>query len=305
MVSRRQMIRGSVALGGVSMAGLSGCLGFGGSGGTTLEGWLVDPGRLPTDDNSYLIRALDLSAFAAQSDSFPREEWTEYRDDQLSSFEFTRLFAEDVDLLVTAGGGWLASGYNVVSGSIDPETVSSDLESSEYSLAREYEGFELYEREESQTAVALGSDVLIPVSAFEDDPLRSAELVIDTRDGDSRQYGAIVSEVGTVLSSASIGDWFFGQVTPGEPTEETNVEQGQFRDELGFGASMSIGSDTTEFEYVILFLDESAVVRQDIEDWTREADAFDRWREIDVDTSGNMATVTGQFPTAEIFEQIS
>lgn len=58
------------------------------------------------------------------------------------------------------------------------------------------------------------------------------------------------------------------------PFDETNIERGEFRDQVGLSRSIKIGEEDSEFEVVLAFLEDRTPRERDVEDWIRQDDLF-------------------------------
>ena len=303
MLSRRTVLNGGATLG---VAALAGC--FGSSGGSTAGGeeWLVAPVVFPGGRTSYETLVMSPSAFEDRASRLSEEGYDELRERVLGPFEFARLFPEDIDTAVEGGQGWdEGTGYTVLEGTVDPDELDRNLTSGEFGPLGSYEGFQLYEHDEDPAVVAVDTDVLIGVRDEESDepePEQFTEQIVDAGTGGGRRYTESVPEFERVLETIAVGDLFATTVAPEEPTEETDVEDGEFRNAIGRGISVDLNSENAAVELAVPFLDESDPNERELERWTRTADFFDRWRALEVEIDGEIASVTGTLPLRELLE---
>jgi len=306
MLPRRTVLKGGATLG---VAALAGC--FGSSGGSTAggEGWLVAPVVFPDGRTSYETLILSPSAFEDRANRLSQEPYDELRERVLGPFEFARLFPEDIDTAVEGGQGWdEGTGYTVLEGAIDPDELDRNLTSGAFGPLGSYEGFQLYEHDEDPVVIAVDTDVLIGVRDAESDepePEQFTEQIVDASTGEGRRYAEDVPEFGTVLETIGAGDLFAANVTPEEPTEETDAGEGEFQNAIGRGLSVELNSESGEIELAVPFLDESDPNERDLERWTRESEFFDRWRALEVGIEGEIATATGTLPLRELLEVLN
>lgn len=303
MVSRRSVLKGGAALGVTSVTGLSGCLGLGGGGGG-FQDWLVDPFLLAGEPERYFVYSIAMSSLDENADQFAREDYDNLRSFAIDRFGFTRLYADEVERVTLGRNGYQSGGFDVVQGGIDRETLGEDFRREEYRALEGYEGFDLYEYDEDvQNGAAVGDDTMaIAGSRGEADAVRVVESLVDTQRGEARSYADVDEDFESLMGATSPGDYLLAGTQ--EPTDETNAERGQFRNQVGFGQSATVNGEESELELVLTFLDERDVRERDIEDWTRASDAFRLWRDLEFELDGPVATVTATVPTRDLTDAL-
>ncbi len=297
MVSRRRILKMGAAVGVTSTIGLAGCLSsLTGGGASQVEEWLVDPRNLAGAPDQYPVMSLSPSTLDEYSTSFSRDDWGRIRDS--FEYDFTRFYADELDRVTT--GGW-SDGFNVIVGDIDAEELDDDLRQEGLRSRGEYDGFELYEHSDERWAAGvIDGTVVIAHDRREENPVVVVEDIIDTNNGERRDYRDVDADFDLLMDEASIGDLFFAMVE--EPTDETEPERGRFRNHVGIANTVTLGEDDSTAELVLTFLDERDPRERDIEDWTREADVFRFWRDIEIEIDEEVARIEGEVPTRDLLD---
>ncbi|WP_255193545.1 hypothetical protein [Natronobeatus ordinarius] len=280
-----------------STIGLAGCLSsLTGGGASQVEEWLVDPRNLAGAPDQYPVMSLSPSTLDEYSTSFSRDDWGRIRDS--FEYDFTRFYADELDRVTT--GGW-SDGFNVIVGDIDAEELDDDLRQEGLRSRGEYDGFELYEHSDERWAAGvIDGTVVIAHDRREENPVVVVEDIIDTNNGERRDYRDVDADFDLLMDEASIGDLFFAMVE--EPTDETEPERGRFRNHVGIANTVTLGEDDSTAELVLTFLDERDPRERDIEDWTREADVFRFWRDIEIEIDEEVARIEGEVPTRDLLD---
>lgn len=302
MVSRRQFLQTSAAIGAGTVTGLSGCLGLGSA---DVDEWFVEPAYLPGDRDSYTVASVSPSEFDSHSSEFDREDYSDFQEFYIDRYDFTRFYADEIDRIVQGGGGFTTGGYDVVLGEFDAETLMDDLQRDGLRSGGDYEGYELYEnepRDESPRPWAAGveDETFVAAGARTEDAnvLRVVEDLIDTKAGDNRRYQDVDSDFALLMEHSSIGDYFVAfQI---DPPEETNPEDGEFRDMVGVSQTIDLAEEDSDVALELAFQREYEPRETDLEVWTRENDLFQRWRDIEIEVSEGNATIGAKVLTRDL-----
>lgn len=297
MATRRDILK--TGTGGI--VGLSGCLNtsryLGDDETVGFREWLVDPRVL--DSDHYWTSTTMPSAIEDYSDTIHRDDWNAFRDELIDLFEFARFYPEDLDQVILYTPH--PTRVVVAEGDIDQERISDNLRREDYLPDREYEGFELYVNDNGGQAAAIDGDVIISGFTRELDPLRIVKFVIDATNGEERRYPEVDDDF-EVLVDASPGG-HLNSIATYDRVEETVPEHGRFRNQVGNAQATSINDEDSEATETLVFLDERDVIIREIEEWTRSADKFRLWRDIEVSTDGRIATVEGTIPTRDVLSE--
>ncbi|WP_418281181.1 hypothetical protein [Halorubrum sp. DTA98] len=250
------------------------------------------------------MRSTAPSSFDEHADELPREDWQSYRDSMVRNYDFTRLYADDIDRIVQGEGGYRGRGFDVVTGDLDAEDIEADLQRNEFRNVTEHEGYELYEHAEAdQVGTAMGVEdgtLLVAGGPNGGDAVRTVEDVIDAQIGEARRYAAVDSEFERLMEAATVRDYFIG-VTE-EPPDETNAERGRFRNQIGIAFSIGLDDGDSDLSMTVLFQDERDPRERDLEDWTRESDNFRLWRDIEISIEEEVARIDATIPTRDVLE---
>lgn len=301
MLPRRTILKSDATLGAASLTGMAGCLDTFESD-TDIQAWLADPFILPDQPNQYEVGSFAPATIDGYADELNRDAWRDIESEILDTFGFMRLFIEDIDRLIEANGGWGSDGYSVMVGDFDVDDIDRDLDREGFRVPREYGGYEVYEHEDAESAIAVSSSSLIGVTNDDDDPVRFTERVIDTNAGEERRYTDVEPAFEEFIDAVTVGDWFLGKIEPDDPEDETDIDDGEFRDAIGGSFSAELSSEESQAEVAVMFLDDRGPDERDLEDWTREDDLFNRWREIDIAVDGRFGFIRGEIRNRDLFD---
>ncbi|UIP01352.1 twin-arginine translocation signal domain-containing protein (plasmid) [Halobaculum sp. CBA1158] len=306
MPSRRDVLKGGAAVGAASVTGLSGCLGgVLGGGSSNFQNWLIDPYLLPGQPERYPVVSLSPSSLEEHSGEFDGDEWDQIRTFAVQRYQFTRLYADEVDRLTLGGGGYQGGGFEVTQGGFDGESVGEDLTRAEFRELQEYQSYSVYERDQDrQLGIGIDGGTMAAASSFGDaDAIRVLEDLIDVQRGEVRSYSEVNDTFGGLMDASTPGDVFTARIT-GDPADETDAESGQFRNQVGQSTSASVNGEDSDLELVLTFLSDRDPRERDLEEWTLN-DRFDLWRDIEISVDGASATVSGSVPTRDVFSAIN
>lgn len=290
-----------MAGGAIGLGALAGCLGDDSA--DELGSWLVDPFYLPGRPERYSVFWMSPEAFDDHADDLPRDEWNSVEEDILQPYDFTRLFTDEIESLTQGQGGYRGAGFDVVSGDFDGEDIEDDVRRTDLRNQGEYEGYELFGGGETGWGIAIEDGTFVMAGGDpENDPVDVLYDIIDTEEGDSDPYHEVDSDFEAVFEATDPGDLAFYSTR--EPADETIIERGRFRNQIGRSFSVHLGSDETELQFTFAFLDERDVMERDIEDWTREDDSLRPVRDIEFDYDDEIAQVTGEVRTRDLFETL-
>lgn len=303
MARRRDVLKGGAALGAASVTGLSGCLGVLGGGSGEFQNWLIDPYLLPGRPDRYGVVSLSPSSLEEHSGELDSDDWDSIRSYAVERYEFTRLYADEIDRVTRGSGGYQNGGFGVVQGSLDRESVGEDLRRADYRSLEDYQGYGIYEYDEdAQVGVALDGSTMATASSFGDaDAVRVVEDLVDVQRGEARSYGEVNDRFSALMDASSPGDIFYA--TTQDPTDETQPEQGRFRNQVGLSATASVNGEDSDLELVVSFLNDRDPRERDFEEWTR-ADRFRLWRDLEISIDGATATIQGTTMTRDVFEAL-
>jgi len=297
-LSRRSVLHWSGIIAGSSLAGCIGevPLGNGGYSAGAYRSWLVDPALL--DQDNYPVAFTSPSSAAEYSSALRREDWENYLRFAVDRFEFTRFLPEDLNQVINA-----FPNFSIAAGDFDIERLESDLRQNDFTPRREYEGYEIYLRSDERQAVGVSDNHIVFAYPPDPDPARVVRFIVDTNAGDERRYHEVDSDFETLTDTMTRGDILFS--TSRDRGEETDVENGKFRNSVAAGASYSLGDEETNVTFTLVFVDERDVVERDIEEWTRRGDNVSVLRDIDISVNGRVATVEGVVLTRDVSEVLT
>lgn len=305
MVVRRHVLKTS----GGALAALAGCVEryMGGSarGGPGADGfteWLVDP-AIANTGREPLVAQTAPATIAEHSRTIHRDDWDEYRESIAELVEFERFRPEELDQLLVYG--LYPAALFVLWGDFDRERITDRLRREDYLPGREHEDFELYRRDSDQEgeeqAVGVNDDTIVVAWPGEEGGgERIVEYAIDASIGEERTYTEVNADFDALQDASPTGHLM--TIDMFERHEETVVEQGQFRNAIGMAESYTLDDEESGAVLSILFLDERDVFIREIEDWTREHDAFLSWRGVEVSEDGRIVTVEGHVPTRDVLD---
>lgn len=239
--------------------------------------WAYDPDELSRD--SIVAMEIDISALLEAKPSYAEE----FRSDLTERYHES-LEAEEIDAVVSADDA------EILAGSFDPGAIIDEMSVSE---AEGYEGFDLYDDEESSVTVATDGDYLIrsepsPYQSF--DAREEIELLIDTNAGDAARL-ADESDFFAQLSGGNAdGDMEFVHVQTESVTESASDDAVVARRETA-----TIESAETTIEQRDLYKSEAGIDLDEIESRYQSADL-----ELDdISQDGRTVTIVFQVSTDE------
>lgn len=292
-ISRRRVLRasGTLAASG-AISSLAGCSGPGplGSGAEKYRNVLYDPRII--DRDHYFAGYFDVSGIFEHRQEFNRDFFESLRslDDPIPGLRF-----EEMGDLVTPG--LYVSGSRVVTGEYESDDIVTAVREADYSRAEDYEGYEIYERDGGAVGVS-DADIIRSRPAGSQSGTAMVKFVIDAKTGDVSRYHKVNSDFEELSGTLGAGHMTILGTT--EPTEETDAEAGQFRNNVGYGSKYDVNGEETDLQVVFVFLDERDVVVRDIETWTDNSSAFERAYDISVDENGRTATVSATMDTRDV-----
>lgn len=291
-MERRDILKTSGVLAAMGITGLAGCTGslpvVGGSDFDDVGGWLVAPELLDTEH--YEVTTTSPAAVEEVAEYMGESDWESYQEDFVD-VDFANPHPDEVTRYIQARG------YDVIVGDFDAERVGSSLESDEFSAGRSYEGYQLYEGPNEAAAHAVSDKTVVTVRGRED-PVETAQLVIDGAEGDAERYADRNQDFERLSDELSLGHLTFAGSH--SRFEETDVETGRFEDQVARGLSIDIGEDEADITIIAVFIDENAVIERDIEAYTEEGNDLDDWREVDYDIDGEIVTIEGTIRTRDL-----
>lgn len=287
--TRRTLLR----VGAVGIAGsLTGCLdrvqdtvpGFGGPG---YRDWLPDPRALGIDH--YSAAHVDVAEVDDNRREFERDFFDEVRtiDQWIPGIDF-----QDLDDLTFLDNTFVAAG------DFDADRVVDAVREQEYTYGSEYEGYEIYDRDE-QSAIGISDDRLVGVSyRGELSPALTIEIVVDAGAGDEDRYHEVDDDFASVTDELGTATFVGARTNP--PREETGVESGRFRNQVGLGSAWDVDGETTDVKAVVAFRNERDVDGRAVEDWIAEDSSFEYVYDTDVEEDGTLAIVEGTIDTRDV-----
>ncbi|PSQ15477.1 hypothetical protein BRD00_14395 [Halobacteriales archaeon QS_8_69_26] len=303
MSSRRTFLRsGSGVLATGLLGGVAGCVGLddllGGSDDPATD-WVVDP--LVLDANHVSFTSIALSSVADHAQHLRTEDWEAMQRSVLDAYDFVRFLPDEVDRYdrVRSRGG--SGAYEVFAADVDGDRIARNLRDREYFSRGEYEEFEVYLDDGEDRAVAF-DDTHLVVTDTDRDPYRMVQDVLDTATGNRDGFREVDEDFDTLVGELPSGDQVVAFTR--ERPEETNAETGTFRNNVASGFSTDVTGEETEMRLVLVFLDNSDVVEGDVDTWIGTDSTFDTIRDVDVETDGRTATVTGTIRTRDYGETL-
>jgi len=130
------------------------------------------------------------------------------------------------------------------------------------------------------------------------DPASVVESIVDTKSGDEDRYADDNEGFSELANQLNAGTFVNGRTH--EEYDDTNEQAGQFEGAVASGASVTVNGETSDVQWVIPFADSDDIDTGDIEDWTDDGRFFDDVDDINVNTNGRSAIVTGTMDTDEI-----
>jgi hypothetical protein len=128
----------------------------------------------------------------------------------------------------------------------------------------------------------------------------NVRYLVDAKNEEERRYHEIDPDFEELTDELPSGDYL--AATTFERRQETVIEHGRFRNQVGLGLTSTLEEGESDLELLLIFLDERDVIDRDIEDWTREDDYFTLWRDQEIETDGRIVTITGKIRTRDILE---
>jgi hypothetical protein len=334
-LDRRAVLKASgvaALMGSTGLAGCSGGLLGGGSGGSGPESWQYDPSTLG-DAANVAFGSMDYATIYENRQYFP--ESTRSGLEQTDSA--SPVSPEDIDFITGVGGGSVSmmdssgsgTGAVAIAGSFEKDAITSQVESQEgSSQVGEYEGYTLYESttmgqqlgpNASGSAVAgVGSDAVVVGFAFASggssgsSGREAVETAIDASNGNAdrlrgnNDYATTVSD-GIGDATARFGgvgdpqliDQYAGMAGAQTQTYVNGLRAG------GFG--MSLEGETTTFDVVIAY--ESSQAAQDtglaslVQGIAPQIEQEEGINSVTASQDGSTVTITVEGDTATLLQQ--
>lgn len=291
--SRRVFLKQSAALtAGVTLTGLSGCLG-GGAG--SYADWMPDPDELGLE--SYVGFYLNPQDIVNAEDEMDEELYDTLEGTE-SVFDAVDVDFEDFESML------FFNDIAITTTSVDNSETSSELEDNDYD-DDEYEGYTLYNSPDEVITphiFGVGPTLIYASPTGDEDAAGTAEVLIDTLNGDEETWGVESEEVGDLQNA--LGSPSIGTISIYDAIDEDDPENGQFENNIGVGIGITLDGDTSELNVYFGFEDSDDVSTDDIGDWADEADntgeIFDNVDNISVNRDGRIGSVSGTIDTDDI-----
>jgi len=159
--------------------------------------------------------------------------------------------------------------------------------------------------------IVRGSRVGFSPGGFNSDPsveisaASAAEIIIDAGEsGDSRAVDDS-DDFQTLTNELNDGDRLFGRLRDEEiDSDQADKESGDFEGLIASGSSLSINGENSELQTVMVFGSSGDADEGDTQDWVEAQDTnggtWEYYRDISVNVSDNVVTVTGTIDTFDI-----
>ncbi|WP_262179064.1 hypothetical protein [Haloarcula laminariae] len=245
-LTRRAMLRRSVAAAGAAAAsaGCSALLGSDGGDTDVFTKWLPAPSAVD-EVAHYSFDYYDLGALAAQLENLGGEPTVFER-----TWEPVDMRWDEATAVVTAGP------VDVVTAEFDRDAAVSDLQGAGYDRAGEYKGYARYRNADAGRVVAVTDGTLL-VSAVDRygtesvDPTSRIEAVVDAATGDVDRYAEANEDMATLVAELGAATLVGGR-TMDEP-ESAAARSGRFENLVAEGARSVVDGATVEEKWVYLY----------------------------------------------------
>lgn len=314
--SRRDLLRAGGALASTAaVGGLGGCLGGLASGDDngdgddldyetvgvefSLDSWLFEPGTISDRDHySFTYRSYEAFAEARPNLSADTAESIDRKYSGRPMTGVTRMPMGDVSHYLSLG----PRNQEVMYGTFEPGPIASGLiDNLDFESKGSHAGFEVLETPvpSQNTAIAFGISENVILRVEDPDAAAAVERVADTPGGATTSYADADEDMSELLGHLELGDWVEGET--GEPEVRTNVEEGRFEGQVGFGHSMAFDGERFDVTYVVSYNSEADVDLDQIDRWIEanrdSGERFEHAYDVSVEREGRSALVSASRDT--------
>lgn len=277
-MDRRSFLRGVAGAAAVSTASLAGCLGDGDSGTVAID-WVPAPEFVA--DTSYQVFSTAPESVGEVAESLDQSTLDAYRSQWLD-WEVASPGMSDVERYTTGEadvpGDTGDSAFIAVEHGLDREPLAENLREDGFEAAGEYEGYELYDGENGQSARGLADGTLL-AGVDPDGGVGLVEALIDASQGEIQRYHEASDAVADVVDAIDLGDNF--RFRSYQKQTNTIARRGVFSGSVGRGYSLRIDGGTAEATRVEVFAEGSDVPEEAVQTFTGENPLFTGGEGID------------------------
>ncbi|WP_254538301.1 hypothetical protein [Halomarina litorea] len=295
--TRRNLLKtGVTAATGGLVATTAGCLG--GAPGVSLLGgdgrytdWLVAPDKLGDSDH-YSFYHLRPAAFADHEDQLGSDNYDQL--EMLFSGPAERWTGVDFDEVTDLVSFGPASVYTT---EVPEADVVEDLEDEDFDDESDLEGYTVYVSSDESVAVGVNGETLVwgRESYQGSDAVDVVERVIEAKAGEEDRYADENEHFTALVDRLGDGDLVYGRTR--EESDADDPANGEFRDLVARGTTVSLDGETADMRWALVFEDENDIDVDDVKEYVDENDGsdgtFDDLDDVSVSSSGRSAIVTG------------